>query len=199
MACPPNQRMETEDDDCDDFLDFGFPEILPEFHCFETGKPFSHCTECGLSVLENKTEPYMITRAIQDGEPLVEWALCGPCSHRIREGISEASKKAIQRFLAGLGLGTDYFTRSVEEKIASCFVCHRQRSDFTGYTITAVCSGQEHINFDTPRLICHDCEAEAGELLSDETRDFWDDFIEQHCGPPPGLEQSIPKARPVLL
>ena len=163
-----------------------FPEIPREFYSFETGKPFSVCLECGLPLIDASESPYIITRAIQNDEPLLEWAMCGDCSERFREEISSESQDAISSFLANAKTGPDHILRSPEEKTSYCFICARNRSDLLGYTIQAICSGGELLNMQAPLLVCHDCEEEASELLSKETRDHYDRFFEQHFGGPPG-------------
>lgn len=163
-----------------------FPRIPEEFHCFETGKPFETCLECGLPLIDATESPYIVTRAIQNGEPILEWAICGDCSERFREGISEESQEAIAAFLATAKTGSDHMLRSPLEKTSYCYICSRPRSELSGYTIQAVCSGEELLSMQAPLLVCHDCEEAASDLLSKATRDHYDRFFEQHFGGPPG-------------
>ncbi|MAS93162.1 MAG: hypothetical protein CMO55_08195 [Verrucomicrobiales bacterium] len=163
-----------------------FPKIPEEFHCFETGKPFDHCIECSLPLIDATESPYIITRALQNSEPILEWAICGDCSERFREEISEESQEAIASFMATAKTGPDHILRSPTEKTSYCYICATPREQLVGYNIQAICSGEELISMQAPLLVCHSCEEQAAELLSKATKDHYDRFFEQHFGGPPG-------------
>jgi hypothetical protein len=44
----------------------------------------------------------------------------------------------------------------------------------------------------SPLMICQKCEGTLGELVSQQTRDTWDRFVEEHFDSPPGVGVDSP-------
>jgi len=183
--------------------DFSFEELFPvipkEFHCFETGKPFETCLECRLPLADQVESPYYISKAFRRGETILEWALCGDCAQRFREDISIESRERIQKFLGQAKSGEEHMMRPPIKKTSYCFICTKDRKELDGFTIQAICSGDELLNMLAPLLVCHQCEEEAGELLSKATRDHYERFFADNFPGPPAEGVDLPSRKPVLI
>ena len=188
-----------EEFDADVEFERMFPAVPDEFHSVETGKPFEHCIECQLPLLDQLESPYLIAKAVQREETILEWAMCGDCSTRFREEISEESKQAVAKYFSKSKAPPEHIMSLPEVKTSYCYVCARRRDEIEGYSLQAVCSGHELISLLAPMLICHQCEEEAGESLSKATRDHFDRFYEDNFPGPPMNDVELPKRRPVVI
>lgn len=156
----------------------------------ETGLPFSHCVSCRLPLLEIAA-PWLVNKDYFRGECVLEYAVCQPCRNRVSERIPEASKAAIRRFLEG---EIDWEARVAgfmaapdpAERFSHCVACRKPREELDGFGISALFdSGGHLVTGPLPLLICRGCIARMTDLLCDESRAVWKQFLDDHFQGPP--------------
>lgn len=165
--------------------------IPEEFFSLETGEPFAECVECQRH-LGGKESDYMIEKCYQDGEVIIEYALCDECGKSLRKEMSKESTKYLKKALR----------RSVLKTTTDgCRSCGIPKHELPSYTIVGACVGDSMLFWNVPILICEPCLEVISEGLSKETRDMMDDFEERNFPGPPELELDLPrpKRKVVLL
>jgi len=150
-------------------------DIPEELHSEYEERPFQSCTRCGES-LEDFEEGYQISKIYRAEECIMEYAICYHCHTSMLEEFSQSSRDAMQRYQAenvrgGLGMHV-------------CAVCDNKREAgvMKEYGLAAICFGMDMIE---AVCICGGCSEKMQEVISEETRDRWNKFIEENfpCAP----------------
>lgn len=188
---------------------FNFNQLIPEdFYSSETRQPHTECSICGN--LLNKGI-YFIEKAYQksyDKKSFVltfEYAICENCKKNMMLSISKESFRNIEKFARGMGdlfdfgnvdsdeLSTDYF-------LTHCMATGKPVEELEEYHLLGIFNGDKMMQF--PILYGESFIEEYSELLSDETKGFFDDLFNDITIIPPALakilEDENPK-RPVLI
>ena len=85
------------------------------------------------------------------------------------------------------------------EWIKNCLVNHTSIDEIREYQIYAHCNGR-HLNIThMPYMVSGEIIDQITHLLSDETLDELDDFMNNNFGPPPELMEPLPKRRIALV
>jgi hypothetical protein len=186
------------------------PEPLPDFiaipeafHCFATGKPFEQCICCETYLLEEGT-PYVIEKAVVQylgtgvKDVAFEYAMCLSCMEKMRQTLSKASLARIQAFFMEK---VDFAGRrqelirqgchQVQDWLQHCLVSQTPMSQTGEYQIFAQCDGPQMLLGDTPYMLSGEIMAELQELLSPETKEVLDGFVDQYFGLPPEWKELI--------
>lgn len=165
------------------------PASVPDhFTSLETGKPFSHCCDCGCAL--EHTEMHIINKSYVGDECVFELAMCIDCREKMNEKLSEASKVAMFDFMHD---HSDMEKREqeldqespTEDYLAHCITCDKSREEIQNYTLGGMFSGHSMIKGPFPMLMCSECEDALAKTISPETRDMWDRFIGEHFPGPP--------------
>ena len=182
-------------------------EIPKTFYDFE-GNPFSECKVCGAELLESG-RMYMIEKAVKVypdnlGETVVfEHAICLACADEMSNQLSKDSREAVQKYFQQVAqqLQTEAFLNDEEIQVnsESCLVSKKPVSACTEYQRYATCKGDKLFEgAQPPFALSGEVMEEIQDLLSEETRDFLDNFMETHFGIPPEWEGK-PSPRPLLI
>lgn len=168
------------------------PSVPDYLTSLETGKPFSHCCDCGC-VLEN-AEMFIVNKSYVGDECVFEMAMCITCRETMNSKLSGQSKVAMFDFLHDRAdleqryaeLGPD---SPAEDYLARCVTCGAGREQIRSHSVGAMFTGTELVKGPFPMLMCGTCEEALGDTLSAETRDMWDRFVGEHFpGPPTEVE-----------
>ncbi|MEM8565647.1 MAG: hypothetical protein AAGF85_04260 [Bacteroidota bacterium] len=185
-------------------------EIPKEFHSYSTGSLFDQCIDCEKHLLEDKTE-YFIEKAIKqyDGfsaqEIIFEYAICIDCAERVRKSISQKSMRAIEKFfLENIDFNKRMNLMNANPEnpsawISNCLVSNSSVNDLTEYQIFAHCNGRSLNLSQMPYMVGGNTLEQLQYLLSSETRDELNDFMEKNLGPSPELAEILPGSRIVLI
>ncbi len=180
--------MKEFDDDFDGKEGDVDPVLLipPELHSMETDKPFTHCADCSREMVES-FEEYMVQKAVHRGETIFEFALCSECHDEVRQGFS---KETVLRLNQYFGL-----QELADEGLQGCLDCGRRRDDAVSYTMAGSCYGPF---LAAGMMICSECQANIQDLISEQTRKSWDDWVGRTfpCAPE---SEDLPTKRPMLL
>ncbi len=179
---------------------------IPEvFYSFAGGEPFQSCTVCSKNLLVNDTQ-YIIEKAIRQypgysaQDIIFEYALCLPCLSRMRNEVSPDSAQII----------TDYFNSAVdlpgrreklireaglqvEKWISHCLITGVPSGNIAEYHLYAHCDGGDLLFSYLPYMISRDAVEQISLMLSSETKDIINGFIDQHFSFPPHLKELLKK------
>ena len=177
------------------------PRLVPkEFHSLETGKPFDACIDCGKYLLDD--EPYMIEKAIRQypgftaQDAIFEYAICQSCADRLKNDLSEESLENIQKFFNHNIKPENFFDG---RETSQCLISDKRQNELQEYQIYAYCHGKylaPHVS--PPFMISGQILDQLADLLSNDTIDQLNDFMDKHFGPPPELED-LPIGRRLIL
>ncbi len=156
----------------------------------ETGEAFSHCLCCKVPLVEIDA-PWLVNKEIQNGECVLEYAVCQPCRDRVTDRLSESSKESVRAFLEQ---EIDWEERMKEfmlahdptERFSACISCRGRRETLHGFCLSALFdSGGSLVTGPLPLLVCKSCAARMTESFSDQSRGVWRNFLEEHFEGPP--------------
>ncbi|MEQ8574173.1 MAG: hypothetical protein RIB63_08930, partial [Fulvivirga sp.] len=177
---------------------------------FSTGAPFERCIECDKNLQEGEQE-YFIEKAIKQYEGfsahdvIFEYAICLACAERMRKSMSVESMKSIELYFSqnlDFGRRIKLIQDNIDNPIAwmdECLLKGTQKNTINEYQIYAHCKGNHLDTSQMPYMVSGAALEEISSLLSNETLDELDGFSQKHFGPPPGLENTTPVRRVVLI
>lgn len=184
--------------------------IPEEFHCFSTGQPFEHCIECEKYLLDEETD-YFIEKAVKNyngysaTDVIFEYAICAQCAEQVRKEISKESMAKIETFFTE---HVDIASRmelinenpdKPEKWIRHCMVSNQPIETMEEYQIFAHCKGKTLNLVLMPYMISGKTLEQIQHLLSPQTRNELNDFMERNLGPSPELAEVLPGRRVVLI
>lgn len=174
--------------------------IPKDFHSFSTGKPFDHCIECGKYLLDN--ELYMIEKAIRKypgysaQDVIFEYAICLNCAETMKNDLSKESMVNVQNFFTE-NIDPSRFWNGVGSD--ECLVSGYKKSDLNEYQIYAYCKGEHLSVYQPPFMIGGPVMDKLADLMSDETTDELNRFMDKHFGPPPEWLEDVPGGRKLIF
>ncbi|WP_181304476.1 hypothetical protein [Rufibacter sp. XAAS-G3-1] len=192
-------------------LSHEFEPLPPELHSVATGQPFHSCIACNRHLLRDGMN-YLVEKAIRfyplDGVHYVvfEYAMCLHCAQQIRDELSEDSKQRIESYFAErvnlvarrealLSLPEPL---KLDNWLSHCMVTGTPRTACTEYQIFAQCQGENLLYTYIPYLISAEAMAEMQHLISPQTRQILDDFMDANFGLPPEL-RALLQERLILI
>ncbi|MDD3771987.1 MAG: hypothetical protein RBT46_00950 [Weeksellaceae bacterium] len=188
---------------------FNFSEDIPEqFYSAENHQPHSECSICGNGFGNGH---YFIEKAFRrthdksSYQMTFEYAICERCKTDMMKSISKESMKNIQEFAMNKG-GMPRFENSDEVEIDvnymlnHCIASGKSIDELDEYHLVGIFRNGKMVQL--PMLYGDNFIEEYSELLSEETKDFFDDLFDTITLLPPTLakilEDEKPK-RPVLI
>jgi hypothetical protein len=185
--------------------------LPPQFYSYATGQPFDTCVICHTYLLLPGTQ-YMIEKAIirypEAGitDMAFEYAMCLPCSEKMRQSLSTDSLARIESYFrehANLAGRQQLLERpgkpEPKEWVATCLLNNTPIEEAAEYQLIAQCDGPNMVVGLAPYMISGRAADELSELLSAQTKEVLDDFIDEHFGLPPELKALIKEKNLLLL
>lgn len=184
--------------------------IPKEFMSAETNDYFQHCIECDRPLLNEETD-YFIEKCIRTypdftaTDTVFEYAICISCAEKMRAKLSKESLEAIENFMKHK---VDPFRHQAfisnhpepENWTGQCLVSGRSKTDVEEYQVYAHCRGTSLVHgMQMPYMISGEVLDQVSQLLSNETLDELDNFMNDNFGPPPELEELLPRRKVVLI
>ncbi|MEO9482883.1 MAG: hypothetical protein ABJG47_05530 [Ekhidna sp.] len=175
-------------------------DIPEDFYSFETNTLFERCIECDKYLLDEGTE-YIIEKAVKnyEGYPakdtVFDYAICMDCAEQMRKQISKESMESMMRYFRD---NMDVMTRlemqeqSPEENLKSCMIKRIEISNCREYQIYAHCKGGKLNMENPPYMISGEVMEELLPLLSNQTIDEMNGFMNKHFSPDPSLMEPTP-------
>lgn len=182
-------------------MTFDSHQFLTSDHSRE---PFEHCSVCGESIV-GKT--YIVEKAYKrnyvDRELITvfELVVCDPCRLQMNQDISNESKSNIQQFITEK-------TTVIENRLAEtqtsqskqqarCIITEKPVEDCDEFQVVFIHQPNFHSQF--PMFISDDAIEMYQALLSDHTKGFFDDFMDNIGGLPPALEDLFNSKKTLLM
>lgn len=191
-----------------DFLgeDIEFDEIPSEFHSDLSKKPFSNCTFCSCDLAASNVV-YMVEKSFkvnpnnQQKNTVLEYAICMNCNIKKMQAMSDESVANIKAYME-----ENFFLETLEEHSATntdpfskCVVTGKPVEELDEYNIVGQFFGDKMIKGQFPILLSPSIGEEIQELLSQKTKDEFDDFMNTINDIPPELKALFKTKRPVLV
>ncbi len=179
------------------------PKIL---HSVEKDMPFNKCLKCGTDLLTSNHH-YVIEKVFRRNEVIIELAMCLNCrGNQCDEGMSQKSADTMKAFVQEK---IDFRQRlelmsqvndidSIDPWLERCILSDRPSQMFSEYQVVALCRGPWIQRDFYPAFISGKSIEEMSDLLSEETRDWMDDFIGDNFGMPSEFCDS-PTFSPVFM
>lgn len=182
------------------------PQELPipkSFLSEETGEPINRCIQCDHDLMLGDRY-YVIEKVFKKypklsrTEVLFEYAICDVCYDKMKEKLSTESMANLSNYMM---TNTDF--NGIYEKInqspddpegwlTHCMIKGAPIDDLQEYQIGAFFRGDQLVtNYLPPFMIGEMAMEEMNELLSDETKDEMDGFMDEHFGIPPELRRDL--------
>ncbi len=199
-------------DDFDDNLeddfdgeDWPLPQsgpIAKAFYPFDSEEPFTTCTMCQKD-LSDGTD-YIIEKARKGSDVIFELAMCLSCAEKMRNQLSKDSKERIEHYMnervdfeARAQHFLDNPSDNIEDYIGHCVVTGVAIDLNEEHQIYSYCTGNEMIYSAMPYAMSGAVMEEIQELLSPETKQEMDDFMDQYLIPDD--LRDLLKGRPVFV
>ena len=174
----------------------------------QSNQKFENCSVCG-ETINNKT--FIIEKAYKknyiDNELITvfELAVCDDCRLQMNEDISKESKENIQEFVTEkTNFIEDHFDEAVQtlknyQNEARCMITGKLIADCDEFQVVLI-HQKSGFNPKIPMFVSDEAIELYQELLSNHTKGFFDDFMDNLHDVPPGLEDLLnPKKSPVFL
>jgi uncharacterized protein with PIN domain len=174
----------------------------------DDGNLHSHCRVCNAYLLNENSQYYLekVVRRVPELETeqvLFEFAVCAHCLGELRKSLSKESKAAMEHFFASkiketfaLRPETNVYTAFDEKR---CLITGRSAEEFETYQMAAFCQGTKLHPQQPPMLIGDSVIEESSELLSAETRNELNDFLNNNFGWPPEFAKLLTEGDLALL
>lgn len=188
---------------------FNFNEDIPEqFYSEQDKQPHTECSVCGNGFGNGH---YFVEKAFQKTHDkssyqlTFEYAICEQCKTDMMQSISKESMKNIQEFAMKMGgMPVPENSKDVEvdlnQYLTTCIATGKSIDELDEYHLVGIFRGNKMVQL--PMLYGETFIEEYSELLSEETKGFFDDFFNNITLLPPTLakilEDEKPK-RPVLI
>lgn len=169
----------------------------------DTKAPLSHCIQCDYDVI-NGDRFYMIEKVfkrylqLDSTQVLFEYAVCSDCYEKMRGALS---KESMQNLSAYMMTNTDFQAMQArmqehpeepEKWLSHCMIKGMPKEELTEFQMGACFKGDKLVtNFMPPFMIGNVAMEEMNELLSKETKDEMDGFMDENFGIPPELRKDL--------
>ena len=187
-------------------------DIIPtEFFSDVTGKEISNCIQCEKFLLKQGTT-YLIEKSIKRypnsdaTSTIFEYAICQECAMEWREKLSKDSAEKIDQFM-GKYLSPELYDNNevlrkgadISQWINKCLVTGKAITDSQEYQIACMCDGKQIIYGQLPYMISGEVMEQISELLSAETKEEMDGFMDKLYTGPPELKEYFRGRTPVII
>lgn len=180
------------------------PKLYPihkAFYPFDSVLPFQKCTMCSTDLMQ--CENYMIEKAVKGLDVIFEIAVCMSCAMDMQKKVSEDSLQKMQGFMAEVDFEARLIENHkkenfyIEEYLSHCIITGKEIPPCAEHQIYAHCSRDQMFVGIFPYAISGQKLDELQELISAETRQEMDDFMDTYLIPDD--LRDLLKGRPVLI
>ena len=177
---------------------------IPEvFLNSDTKAPICNCIQCDHDLMKGDRY-YMIEKvfkrypALNSTEVLFEYAICSVCYEKMKEGLSAESMANLSQYMLqntdfeAMSARIDEHPDDPEKWLSHCMIKGVPKEEMTEFQMGACFKGDRLVtNFMPPFMIGDLAMEEMNELLSKETKDEMDGFMDEHFGVPPELRKDL--------
>ena len=177
---------------------------IPEvFLSSDTKGPIDRCIDCDHDLLKGDRY-YVIEKvfkrypAIDKVEVLFEYGICHQCYDQMKHKMSAESMQNLSAYMMentdfdGLHKRINEHPNEPEAWLDRCMIKGNPKEEMNEYQMGAFFKGDRLMtNFLPPFMVGGQAMEEMNELLSKETKDEMDDFMDDHFGVPPELRKDL--------
>lgn len=175
-------------------------DIPKIFYEFKTQEPFHHCIECNRTL--GATDDYMIEKAFRRYpgfsavDTIIDYAICMNCALEMRNSLSIHSRQVMDGFFAEhlsklTAMTNENGVVDVDQCLSRCLVTGKKVADINEYQVYALCKGNQLSDMVPPYMISEEAVEMLLPLLSKETTDFLNGFMNKHFSPDPSIMEPI--------
>ncbi len=186
-----------------------YTDINEQFYSDSTGQPFRKCIECEKELIESN-ESYFVEKAIRrypnsdKSLTIFEFAICHTCASVRQQQMSAESAQAIQTYFMNKQryrfLNPDVLQKdNGSSMITTCIFSNEDIGQCEEFQIVGEFNGKQMKIGQLPIAISGKEIEAISEILSEETKGGFDDFIGTHFSGPPELAELWEKPRVVLV
>ncbi len=180
--------------------------IPPVFYSSESHAPIERCIACE-RFLPEADVAYFVEKAIRhypeykSDQVIFEYAICQDCHQAMSATYSKESTEAIQNYFEQ---NTDFMGRlslmqelaeggmfEVQDWLSNCIVKGTPRENLREYQIACQCQGDRMVVGGAPFMISNAAMEEMMLLLSNETVDQLNGYMDRFFGLPPELRKLL--------
>lgn len=188
-----------------DFEEIKFEEIPQDFYADAEKEMFKKCTFCSEDLVTSEA-PYMIEKSYKinpnNGQKntVFEYAICMSCNLKKMQAMSEESVANIKAYMEEHFVMEEWDElKNKEDRFSACVVTGVSVSELEEYNIVGQFIGDKMIVGHFPILLSPSIGDEIQDLLSQKTKDEFDDFMNTITDVPPELKALFKTKRPVLV
>lgn len=189
-----------------DFDSINFQDIPSEFYCDANDSVFEECTFCRKKLFAS-SEAYMIEKSFKinpnNGKKntVFEYAICMSCNLKKMNAMSSESVSNIKSYMQENFRQEDWElkTNSGSNLFKKCAVTGKNVEELSEYNIIGQFFSNKMVLGHFPILLSPTIGEEIQELLSQETKDEFDDFMNTINDVPPELKELFKTKRPVIV
>ena len=172
------------------------------------GELHSHCRVCDCYLLEDETEYYLekVVRRVpelQTQQTLFEFAVCANCLQELRKALSKESKRAMEQFfqqkMQAVFFNQPHTNLYEAFENGRCLFTGKKTDEFETFQMAAYCKGRHLHSQQPPIIISDETIEESTELLSAQTRDELNNFVNSNFGWPPEFAKLLTDGDLALL
>lgn len=174
--------------------------LPPKLYSEATGEAFTQCSVCDNS-LEGML--YFVEKAYQrnlgDREHTVifEYAICESCKRQMMKKVSKESMQRMQHFMVHHQEEMEEMMQETSD-LNHCSFTHQALEELDEYHVIGVIKNNEPQV--APMIFGPQILASYQDLLSEETKGFFDDFYDDFIDIPPELQRIFNKdIKPVII
>lgn len=184
----------------------GSLEPIPKLFYSDAEKSeFQNCTFCNKEV-QSSGEMYMIEKSFKinpnNGQKntVFEYAICMSCSIKKMNAMSKESIENIQNYMKEhVMMDNINNVKCPADRFSSCIATGEPVENLSEYNVVGQFIGDQMIKGPFPFLLSPAVGEEVQELLSQQTKDEFDDFMDTITDVPPELKALFKTKRPVLV
>lgn len=186
--------MEQPDDD---YRYVKAAEIPPVFYSAGEESPFTSCTFCQKELIISESH-YFVEKAFKNypeqgiQDIIFEYAICAECHQQMHSQLSQASRKAINAFFQKHKqpqILSEDESNYPENYLRYCSLSNAKTTDLEEYQIIGEFQGSQILLSGLPIVLSGAMLDQVQELLSPETKEELDDFMDQITDLPPDLKK----------
>ncbi len=169
----------------------------------DTKGPLTNCIQCDHDLTLGERF-YMIEKVfkrypqLESTQVLFEYAVCSECYERMREGLSKESMANLSAYMMtntdfeAMQMRMQTYPNDPEKWLSHCMIKGMPKEELTEFQMGACFKGDRLVtNFMPPFMIGNVAMEEMNELLSKETKDEMDGFMDENFGIPPELRKDL--------
>ncbi len=188
-----------------------FEPIPKVFYSEESEAPIEHCTFCNKYLLEDGVQ-YLVEKAFKNykdkdvRDVIFEYAICLECHGKLRETMSKKSLGAIERYFSGridlearrkkFDEAEDYV---LDNWLRQCILSGEEVKGLDEFQIIGQFDGRDMVYHHLPYAISGNMIEAITDILSAETKDELDDFMQDIIGPSPEFDELFSPTRTLIV